>query len=113
MADIPFDFQLAGQVLPAGQYIIKPVTTDGSLVMVSHRFQLHRAFVHAEAGERTAASERSEVVFHKYGDRYHMVRIRHKDMDAGTRVIRTDKELVRRVGGAAPAEIAMALTAVR
>lgn len=65
VVDVPFAFQVGGQALPAGHYIVAP---KGDAVQIFDS-QTHSLFVPVHSASRAADSE-SKLVFHRYGDSY-------------------------------------------
>jgi hypothetical protein len=65
VVEVPFAFNVAGQQLPAGHYIV--TSQDGFIRIFSASKQ--GLFVPTHTAVR-AASEQSKLVFHRYGDTY-------------------------------------------
>jgi hypothetical protein len=65
VVDVPFTFNVAGQALPPGHYIVAAL---GDALRISN-YQARGIFVPTHAGTRTA-SDGSKLVFHRYGDTY-------------------------------------------
>ena len=64
VVDVPFAFNVAGETLPAGHYIVAAM---GDNIRISS--PARGLFVHTKAATRTT-SEGSKLVFHRYGDNY-------------------------------------------
>jgi hypothetical protein len=64
VVDVPFAFNIAGQQLPAGHYIV--TSKDGFIRILSTKQGL---FVPTHTAVRSV-SEQSKLVFHRYGDTY-------------------------------------------
>ena len=80
-AEIPFDFQIQDQVLPAGSYTVDETSTTGLIVV---RNDDTRKAVLALAPVRTSGKEDGpKLVFHRYGDRYFLSEIWLTGEDAG------------------------------
>jgi hypothetical protein len=98
--EIPFDFTVAGQALPAGTYTIEPVVTDGRILLIANRNRTqHRMYVTTRPAEQNGG-DRYEVVFHKYGEHYFLAKVRHGGIAAGREVTRSDRESEMALGGA-------------
>jgi hypothetical protein len=65
VVDVPFAFNVAGQALPAGHYIVA-AQNDAIRIFNS---QASGLYVPTHAATRTA-SDGSKLVFHRYGDTY-------------------------------------------
>jgi hypothetical protein len=69
VADIPFNFQIGDKSLPAGEYIVDAVNSDGALLRIMGKDggKAQVALTNAASGKQL---NRSRMVFHKYGDQY-------------------------------------------
>lgn len=63
--DVPFAFNVGGEALPAGHYVI---AAQNDTIRISNS-QASGLFVSTHAATRTA-SDGSKLVFHRYGDTY-------------------------------------------
>jgi len=72
-ANVPFEFMVSGQSMPAGDYTVAPVTTLGStIIRISNAESGVLAVVNRGDSERTG---KSALIFHRYGDQYFLSRI--------------------------------------
>jgi len=73
VANIPFDFNVKGVTMPAGEYTLEPVsTTSGSIRILNHETR-KSVMVLAPSTVSTykgTSEESGKVIFHRYGDRY-------------------------------------------
>jgi hypothetical protein len=70
-ADIPFQFHVGNTSLPAGKYTIHQLENSDLVMMeISSADGKVSALFDVEATETKSAPEKSELIFHKYGDRY-------------------------------------------
>src|ERR1700730_10481566 len=70
-ADIPFQFHVGSTSLPAGKYTIHQLeNSDLTMMEISSADGKVSALFDVEATETKSAPEKSELIFHKYGDRY-------------------------------------------
>ena len=69
VADIPFNFQIGDESLPAGEYIVDAVNSDGALLRISGKDggKAQVALTNTANGKQL---NRSVMVFNKYGDQY-------------------------------------------
>src|SRR5882724_11521551 len=66
-ATIPFDFNVRGKVLPAGDYEIKRITDQPDGLIISSLSDLHaKAIFETLPVETTKVSSKSQIVFHRY-----------------------------------------------
>jgi hypothetical protein len=73
VAEIPFDFQVSGQTLPAGSYSVKDAGTEG-MTQVTSEATRHSIFVFTP-GTKDGRERESKLVFHRYGDNYFLSQI--------------------------------------
>jgi hypothetical protein len=70
-ADIPFQFHVGKTTLPAGKYTIYQLeSSDLTMMEISSADGKLSALFDVEAAEAKSVPEKSELIFHKYGDRY-------------------------------------------
>jgi hypothetical protein len=74
-ANIPFNFVVANQALPAGQYVVQPQTTSsGKLIIRStDGSQAASAITYACGGG--APSKQTKLVFHRIGNQYFLSQV--------------------------------------
>jgi hypothetical protein len=77
VADIPFQFLVAGQTLPAGHYIVSQVN-DNTLRIDGPQHQ--RAIVATNSTQRSASDTSCKLVFHRYGDSYFLSNVRGRQL---------------------------------
>jgi hypothetical protein len=65
----PFDFVVGDQLLPAGEYTVRPVSVTGTLSFHSADGKFN-VFIHSMPLPRRDAAEKYKLVFHRYGHRY-------------------------------------------
>jgi hypothetical protein len=75
-ATIPFDFNVRGKILPAGEYEIKRVGDQPDTLVIAgiNDKHEHAAFV-TEPVEESKIANRSEIIFHRYGDSYFLAEV--------------------------------------
>jgi hypothetical protein len=73
-ANIPFNFIVAGKSLPAGEYTIQSVSTSDR-VLVIRGSETSPNMVMTNSCESARPSDRTKLVFHRYGDRYFLSQI--------------------------------------
>ena len=71
VANIPFDFNVGAKTLPAGKYTITIVNPSSDRKVLQIRSSDGRsAAITQTTGIIETASEKSKLVFHRYGDHY-------------------------------------------
>ena len=73
-ANIPFNFSVAGKSLPTGEYTIQSVGT-GNRVLVLRGSDNSSKMVMANYCESARPSDKTKLIFHRYGDRYFLSQI--------------------------------------
>jgi hypothetical protein len=71
-ADVPFDFTVGNQLLPAGSYTIK-AGSEGFIAIRNHDKPI--AAITLVHRDRAKTPNGGKLIFHKYGDRYFLSEI--------------------------------------
>ena len=71
-ANVPFDFTVGKQLLPAGTYTIK-TQSSGLIVIKNHDKPITVLTIVDQAGDRSPNG--GKLMFHKYGDQYFLSEI--------------------------------------
>jgi len=88
-ADIPFPFVVAGQTLPAGHYIVSPVSNSYLRIQGS----AHQGrFAPTNITQRSASDTRCKLVFHRYGDSYFLSEVWVTGNARGRQLLRSRAE---------------------
>ena len=90
-ANIPFNFSVAGKSLPTGEYTIQSVGT-GNRVLVLRGSDKSSKMVMANSCESAKPSDKTKLVFHRYGDRYFLKQIWVAGNNAGREIPTTRRE---------------------
>ena len=72
-ADIPFNFVVANQALPAGQYVVRPTTAGMLIIQSSDGSKAASSITYACGGG--SPSKLSELVFHRVGNQYFLSQV--------------------------------------
>ena len=73
-ANIPFNFSVAGKSLPTGEYTIQSIGTSNRVLVLRGSNQSAK-MVMANSCESARPSDKTKLVFHRYGDRYFLSQI--------------------------------------
>ncbi len=73
-AQVPFNFVTSGKTMPAGECTIQ-FMVDGQTTLSITSGKQH-AFAYPIVGESSKGSKKTALVFHRYGDRYFLARIK-------------------------------------
>jgi hypothetical protein len=115
VVQIPFDFQIAGKTLPAGQYIVERSTqasAEGlSLRSVDKNVGVFVLTSTLDGNERQSASR---LVFNRYQDKYFLSQLWTSGETAGRALIKSEKERTAEKelakNGARPERVAIIIT---
>lgn len=73
-ANVPFNFIVSGKTLPAGEYTIQSLSTIAK-VLVLRGSEKSTDLVMVNSCQSARPSDKSKLVFHRYGDRYFLAQI--------------------------------------
>lgn len=92
-ADVPFDFIANGKSMPAGECTIQVRGEGQSMLLISSGKE--HLFVSPNSAETLNPSEKTVLVFHRYGDRYFLSGISREGETSGYELpaSRVEKEL--------------------
>jgi hypothetical protein len=71
---VPFDFVVNGATLPSGEYSVRGLGL-GNAISIRNADQTANAMVLALGCESLKTSEKTKLVFHRYGNRYFLTQI--------------------------------------
>lgn len=74
ISQIPFDFTVADHIMPAGEYLIYTATPDRS-ILISSADGKHHLFVNTLPNQTNAPSEKSSLMFQRYGSEYFLTQV--------------------------------------
>ena len=92
IANIPFEFNVASKILPAGTYEIECLTPRTDLKVLKLRSRDGRASAVVQTSITTSKDERERLVFHLYGDRYFFAQVWMGDATVGYAAPRSKTE---------------------
>lgn len=75
VANIPFEFSVGEKALPTGQYTVRTATQGSNAMMIENRREGKAAIRLSNPIQKLNASEKSKLVFHRYGPRYFLAEI--------------------------------------
>jgi hypothetical protein len=73
-ANVPFNFIVAGNTLPAGEYTIRSLDTNARVLVIRGSDESQK-MVMANSCASAKPSDTTKLVFHRYGDRYFLSQI--------------------------------------
>jgi hypothetical protein len=75
IADIPFDFIVADQTLPAGKYTVRAATADGDGLRISNLKGKASVMRLSNPVAENSEKRKARMVFHRYGQQYFLAEI--------------------------------------
>jgi len=94
--NIPFDFQVRGKTLPAGEYEISRLSDESQVLEVSNIHNRHENIAIETDPVQGAIANHGKVVFHRYGDSYFLHEIWTAGLETGRELPATHQEKVLR-----------------
>ena len=91
-ANIPFNFIVQGETLPAGEYMIEKLSSGNSVLAIRSSDQQTQKTVLAIRCESLNASPRSRLLFHRYGDQYFLSQIWVAGNNSGQQLPKSRRE---------------------
>lgn len=74
-ADIPFDFVVGDRTYAAGEYSLKSVVDDGSVILIANMQTTASRNVGSHPCASTTRSTQTKLVFRKMGDNYFLYQV--------------------------------------
>ena len=110
--NVPFEFTVGGQTMPAGEYVVTLLGRDAypSAVLVKSGDGRHARMLQMTAVEAKRARERATLVFNRYGDRHFLAQVWTPAERAGLKVrkSRDERQVVQIVSRAEVATVEVA-----
>lgn len=94
VADIPFEFSVGDQALPAGKYTVRSMTANGDALAIRNRDANRAAIRLTHSIQASKASDQTKLVFHRYGQRYFLSEVWTSGENAGRKLIKSSQERV-------------------
>ena len=70
VAQVPFEFMVANKIVPAGEYEVQAITTDGRTLVIRNAEANVGLFSSSSQAEGKQNASNYALVFKHYGDRY-------------------------------------------
>src|SRR2546421_915330 len=114
-ANIPFDFQIGRQTLPAGDYTISLVFPDSNLrtIMLKSNDGHTTKIVQMLAVEAPQVPETGRLVFNRYGADHFLAQVWTPADSTGLAVRRSHAEREMQIGGIKPQQVDVKLIAAK
>lgn len=89
-ANIPFEFVVGDQTLPAGKYTVKTITMGSQVLAI--RSQNKTALRQSNSLRASKAQDKGKLVFHRYGQRYFLSEVWSAGDEAGRQLRKSREE---------------------
>jgi hypothetical protein len=90
-ANVPFDFIVGRSMFPAGQYTVQSI--DGSALSIGNSDLHTRRIVLSRRCQSIQASDKTKLVFHRYGNSYFLSQIWAAGDNSGHELPKSAREL--------------------
>jgi hypothetical protein len=101
-AQVPFDFQVNGQLLPAGDYIIKRDSQEPKRLLILSSEQKLMVIINTIPHSLSKSPARTSLLFRSYGKQHFLAEVRVAGNEYGYALIKSKAE--RRLAQAAEAK---------
>jgi hypothetical protein len=92
VANVPFEFSVGDKALPAGEYTVRAVTEDGNALAIQNKNAAKSAIRLSNSIQATQASEKTKLVFHRYGPRYFLAEVWVSGERTGRQLLKNKEE---------------------
>jgi hypothetical protein len=74
-ANVPFDFVVGDRAYPAGEYSLKSIVDDGSVIQIANAQEVTSADVMSHSCSNKTYADKTKLVFRRVGDNYFLYQI--------------------------------------
>jgi hypothetical protein len=92
VANVPFDFSVGEKILPAGEYTVRGFTQNGNTLAIQNKQSAKSAIRLSNWIQSSQASEKTKLVFHRYGPRYFLAEVWMSGEKSGRQLLKTKEE---------------------
>ena len=96
-ASVPFDFVVANQAYPAGDYAVKSISDTGVPILIRNSDEAEKGIVLSGSCSSVKPSTTTKLVFHRMGGQYFLYQVWQEGNTIGRefRLSKTEKQLAR------------------
>ena len=84
-AQVPFDFIVGAKQLPAGEYVVRPSSDEGSALIVQNAATKDAGIRLSNSIQTSSINDHARLVFHRYENNYFLVEVWRGGMSTGFR----------------------------
>jgi hypothetical protein len=92
VVNIPFDFVAGNTTLPAGEYSIRVVAPEQTVLLINRKDAAASAFMNTNAVTKTEIQTESKMIFNRYGDRYFLSQVWTAGNSRGRQLLKSARE---------------------
>lgn len=91
VADVPFEFSVGYKTMPAGEYMLRSITSAGDALMIQSADSRLTALRQSEATARNKDNH-ARLVFHRYGEHYFLAEVWNGADLTGRQLLKSQEE---------------------
>ena len=92
VADVPFDFVVGNQTMPAGEYLFSRDSAPDTALLIRNGDARMSAFLITSVIQPRTDETKARLIFHRYGERYFLVEAWSKANEAGRQIAMSRQE---------------------
>ncbi len=89
---VPFEFSVGGKTFPAGDYQVSRLTSDGTTLRITNQESEQKVARQSRAIQSSQASEKSILVFRRYGNQYFLAQVWEVGEKTGRELMPSNRE---------------------
>jgi hypothetical protein len=89
---VPFEFSVGDQSMPAGDYAVKPATSNGNALMIQNDDARISAIRLSNSVQSRTDKGRARLVFHRYGENYFLAEVWTGSGAEGRQLLKSRRE---------------------
>ena len=109
-ANVPFNFIVEKTSIPAGTYLIQPLSGSSQAMAIESADRKVIKLVLPNTCESSMAQEKTKLVFHRYGDQYFLSQVWVEGNNRGTELRKTQRESEVAMSYPAPQDVVVVAT---
>jgi hypothetical protein len=112
-ANVPFDFVVGNQVLPAGEYLVTPQGSANQAILIRSTDSKSAAMTVTFSCASSSPSKDTKLVFHTLGGRYFLSQVWAQGYSQGRELRKSSAEIEMAKNQRASGEFVLAATSTR
>jgi hypothetical protein len=91
-ANIPFEFSVGYKTMPAGEYLVRSLSSGAEALMIQSADAKVCALRHTEETAQLKSHTNARLVFHRYGDQYFLAEVWNGVDGTGRQLMKSQEE---------------------